>query len=394
MLPQLDTYRGPIQTKLRSLMGRDVRVDFELTPPPAKKAATKDNRSGGTRDVLRRFNPSFVFDRFVSGRSNELAMVACETIAGTPGKTNPLYIYGDVGLGKTHLLQATAQAIQAERADFRICYLSVEDFKNEFIKAFREKRLLEFKNQFQNYDALFIDDIDTLRSTQQSTQEEFFHVFNSFYENGLQTVITSDRPAQDLMISSRLMSRFITGLQVQLQAPDPDLRKAFLKFRAKELDLELSPRVLDFLSSRITGNVRVLESALNKLYFLSQRGIDIADLSRISSELDDLLPRQETDHIPLERILEAVCARFSVSRENILSTSRKSEFTRPRHIGMYLGVKYSGLNKSAIARYFHKNDHTTVINAEKNVKNRLKQDPGFALELELMVNELRKERSS
>jgi chromosomal replication initiator protein len=283
--------------------------------------------------------------------------------------------------------------IQERRPDFRICYLAIEDFKNEFIKAHREKRMLDFKHRFQGFDALFIDDIDTLRNSQEATQEEFFHVFNAFYENGKQTVITSDRPAQDLMISSRLMSRFITGLQVQLSAPDQKLRRKFLEFRAKEIGLGLSENILNFLSERVTGNMRVLESALNKLFFLEQRGIEITDPGRIARELDDLLPRVELDHIPLEKILNAICRRFSVSRENILSASRKSEYTRPRHIGMYLGVKYSGLNKSAIARFFHKNDHTTVINAEKNVKNRLKQDPGFALELENLIHELRKDRT-
>lgn len=385
VLPRLDSFRAPIQTKLRSLMGRDVHVSFE---PIDDGPAAKDQREG-----FRGLNPAFVFDRFVSSRTNELSLVACQTIADAPGKTNPLYIYGDVGLGKTHLLHATARMIQKSRPDFRICYLTIEDFKNEFIKAHREKRLLDFKHRFQGFDALFIDDIDTLRSSQEATQEEFFHVFNAFYENGKQTVITSDRPAQDLMISSRLMSRFITGLQVQLSAPDRDLRRKFLEFRAKEIGLELSGNILDFLSERVSGNMRVLESALNKLFFLEQRGLDISDPGRIARELDDLLPRVELDHIPLEKILTAVCRRFSVSRENILSASRKSEYTRPRHIGMYLGVKYSGLNKSAIARFFHKNDHTTVINAEKNVKNRLKQDPGFALELENLVHELRKERA-
>ncbi len=393
LLPHLDGVRGPIQTKLRSLMGRDVRVAFEfiderLRPPGGPPLAARKP----SRDPFRRFNPAFVFDRFVAGRANEMALSACQTIAQSPGKTNPLYIYGDVGLGKTHLLHATAHRIEGENPEFRICTLAVEDFKNEFIQALREKRLLEFKTRFQDFDALFIDDIDTLRGSQEATQEEFFHVFNFFYESGRQIVITSDRPAQDLMISSRLMSRFITGLQVQLGAPDPELRVQYLKFRAKELEVELPRNVEEFIASRVTGNVRVLESALNKLFFLNQRGIDLRDLARVSGELQDLLPRQENEHLPMERIIEAVCRRFSITRDQILSTSRKSEYTRPRHIGMYLGVKYAGLNKSAIARYFNKNDHTTVINAEKNVKSRIKQDPGFALELEHLVNELRKGR--
>ncbi len=394
LLPDLKkNYREPIQTRLRSLMGREISVEFELFEDtrkaeqpvrPLKPARAED------LDSLSRLNPAYTLDAFIRGKSNELAVMAAENVVAKPGSVNPLFVYGDSGLGKTHLVHGIARELVKRDNSLRVLCISIEEFKSNFMSAVKNRETMEFKDRYKDYDVLCIEDIHSLRNTAEATQEEFFYIFNSYFESNRQIIITSEVPASKLLISSRLLSRMISGLQVRIGAPDPALRKSFLAGKLQELDLELQAPVQDYLTTRITGNVRELESALNKFYFLNNQGIDINDMDTVTSQLEELIPAAPSGPIPLENIIQVVSARFGVTTDDILGSSRKSEYTFPRHIAMYLGVRHSNLNKSAIARFFRKNDHTTVINAEKNIKKRLQKDAGFGMVLEAILSDLRK----
>ncbi|MCB1308174.1 MAG: hypothetical protein KDK30_08355, partial [Leptospiraceae bacterium] len=191
-----------------------------------------------------------------------------------------------------------------------------------------------------------------------------------------------------------LLSRFLSGMHVQINAPEPELRRQILETRAAEVNLEIPESVKQELTTRITGSMRELEAAVNRLYFLDQRGVRITDFTStpemMLEHFRDLFPAADNRHLPMDLIIEVICQKFKVTREQILSNSRKAEFTLPRHVGMYLGIQHSNLNKSAIARYFRKGDHTTVLNAERNMMRRIEKEPGFSQLLDDIVNDVRK----
>ncbi len=382
LLPRLPQHSEAIRTRLKSLMGRDVAVEFRpFSPQDASNNA----------ELPRWLNRNHTFDRFLKSNSNQMAVMACEAVVAQPGRSNPLYLHGDSGMGKTHLVHALSAELLRRHPGIRICYTSFEDLRDEFLKSVSSKQTLEFKEGYRGYDVLVIEDIQYLRPTSESLQEEFFHIFNHYYESGKQIVLTSERPAAELMVGSRLMSRLLSGLQVRIGTSEPGLREAVVDDRSREMNLDLSADVRQYLCSRVTTSIRELESALNKIYFLQQKGVPADSVKSVQEHLQDFIPTNQNLFFSLDQIVEVVCRRYNITREQILSSSRKAEYTLPRHIAMYLGIQYSNLNKSAIARYFRKSDHTTVINAERNIQKRIQKEMGFAQLLEEIVSELRKD---
>ncbi len=339
-------------------------------------------------------NPHFSFDKFLRGRSNELALMACHNFILNAGRVNPLFIYGPAGTGKTHLVHSIARTLINKNPQIRIGYLTIEDFKKEFTAAMYSNSNLNFKHKYSNYNVLIIEDIQNLKSTAELTQEEFFYIFNSYYESGKQILITSDCPAPELHITSRLMSRFLSGLHVGLTSPDPELKSRYLKIRSENLGFSVSPEVNDYLVTNIVGSIRELESAVNKLFFLRMRGFNIENLNEVSNHLTDLVPVSDHSHpMDLDIILNEISDLYNVSRDDLLSSSRKTEFTFPRHLAMYIAITYSGMNKSTVARYFKRSDHSTVINAEKKIKKMIQNDPGIAAQIETVRQGIKKRRS-
>ena len=381
LLPQLPVHSDLIQKRIQSHTGRDVILEF------------RGNHSQNTATAPQAawLNPRYSFDRFVRGNSNQMAFMACEAVATQPGRTSPLYLYGESGMGKTHLVQALAAELLRRNPGLRICYTLFEDLRDQFIQSLNNRKTLEFKESYRAYDILIIEDIQYLRPTSDTLQEEFFHIFNHYYESGKQIVLSSERPVSELLVSSRLMSRLLSGLQVRIGASDPALREQVVDARAADLGVRMPAEVRQFLCSRVTTSIRELESALNKIYFLQQKGIATDSLKSVQEHLTDLIPADQNLFVPLDKIVEVICRRYNITRDQILSSSRKAEFTLPRHIAMYLGIQYSNLNKSAIARYFRKSDHTTVINAERNIQKRIIKEMGFAQLLDDVVGEMRKE---
>jgi chromosomal replication initiator protein len=376
--PLRSRYAAQIQRSLEPAAGRPIRVEFHAPPAPQLNRHSRPTW----------LNPKYTLAGFIRDRSNQMAAMACESVALQPGRSNPLFIYGDFGSGKTHLAQGTAALWIANRPGFRIHYAAFNDFRDQFLKSLHKGDALEFRGRLRSYDALIIEDIQYLRATGDSVQEEFFHLFDHYYETGKQILLTSERPIAELLAPSRLLSRLLSGLQVRIHNPGKELREAYVRMRNGDIDPPLSEEILQHLAARIGGGVRELESALNKAALLVQQGLAL-DSARSLEEHLNALTAGATLHFPLDRIIDVVCRRHQISKEQILGPSRKAEYTLPRHISMFLGLKYAGLNKSAIARYFRKSDHTTVINAERNIQRRAARDPGFQELLDSLIEDLR-----
>lgn len=372
-------YCKPIESRLQSLMQRNVRVEFKLF----EKAET---RGKAPKQIGKgRFNPEYRLNNYIKGKSNEMALLASEAVANNPGKTNPLFIYGKPGMGKTHLVHGIAQRVLDFFPDTNICLITIEDFKSDFLKSRNNKSIFEYKSKLRTFDMLVIEEVQFLPGLPEAALEEFFYLFNHYYESNRQIIVTSDQPISRLAIPGRLASRFVSGLPVRIDPPDKNLRRHYIIMKCNQLNLVLAPEVLEYLIRQISGNIRELESAINRLFFLRMKNIDYNNLESVISHFSDIVSPIPEGPLSLEHILKVICSQFNVTKDQIMGNSRKSEITRARHTAMYLAVKYSDLNKSAIARYFNKSDHSTVIHAEKSIKKRIMQDNGYKQVFQMLL---------
>jgi len=328
-------------------------------------------RSGGTQGYL---NPRYSFDSFVVGASNQFARAAAWAVADNPGKAyNPLFIYGDVGLGKTHLLHAIGGQIRERAPGARICYLSSEQFTNEVINSIRYDRMADFRARYRNCDVLIIDDIQFISGTER-TQEEFFHTFTTLYESGRQIVLSSDRfPKEMPDMQDRLRSRFEWGLIADIQPPDLETKMAILGKKAEAEGIDLPADVSLLLATHIKSNVRELEGALIRLgAYASLTGHRItAELAR--QNLRDVI-REKQKVISVEEIQQKVAKFFYVKVSDLKAKKRTKELVLPRQVAMFLTRKLTDLSFPDIGRAFGGRDHTTVMHACRQVEKVYDQD--------------------
>ena len=325
------------------------------------------------------FNSQFTFETFVVGSSNQHAYSAAEAVA--EGRTmvyNPLFLYGQSGLGKTHLLYAIANRIQQTHPDFNIVYIKGDQFTNEFIDAVRNGKNYEFREKYRNTDLLLIDDIQFIAG-KEATQEEFFHTFNTLYESGRQIVLTSDRvPSDMLKLEDRLRTRFEWGLIVDIQPPDYETRYAITKNKAMSLGMDLPEDVCDYIAQNITNNVRQIEGTVKKIkayHELSGMKMDIANISRAIKDMY----KSSAATVPTPELIISEVSRFYSLEPSVLRGSQKTRGTaEARQIAMYLIRKMTTLSLPDIAKEFGKN-HTTVMHAIRNVEEKL-SSPGSGLQ--------------
>lgn len=346
---------------MKSLFGRDI----ELQVISEEEASAY--RTAQKSDEPFMFNPQFTFDRFVVGSSNRFAHAAAVAVANNPADTyNPLFIYGQSGLGKTHLLYAIAGEIHRQHPDFKIVYVKGDQFTNELIEALREGKNVEFRNKYRSADLLLVDDIQFIGGKEQ-TQEEFFHTFNSLYESKKQIVMTCDRePANVRQLDERLLSRFEWGLLADIQPPDYETRMAIIKNKAYSLGLELPDDVCSFIAENITTNVRQIEGTVKKVMAyrdLTGREIDLPSVSRAIKDM-------YIDHsnaAPTPNLIISEVCRFYDIEENVLRGTKKDKVTaEARQLAMYLIRKLTPLSLPDIGKEFGK-DHTTVIHSVRKV---------------------------
>jgi chromosomal replication initiator protein len=321
-------------------------------------------------------NPKYTFDSFVIGSSNRFAHAAALAVAEAPAQAyNPLFIYGGTGLGKTHLLQAIAQYVSEHQSELSVRYVTSETFMNDFINALRDKRIEGFKQRYRTYDLLLIDDIQFFEHKER-IQEEFFHTFNSIYEAGGQIVISSDRPPREIStLEERLRSRFEWGLITDIQPPDLETRIAILRKKVMADRIHIpDPKVLEFIASRISSNIRELEGALTRVVaFSSLTGRPMTeDLAQ--DVLKDVFPQGEVQQVSIERIQELVSERFSLSLAELCGDKRSQNIVYPRQVAMYLSRELTDSSLPKIGKQFGGRDHTTVIHATSKIARMIRED--------------------
>ena len=335
-------------------------------------------------DLSAGLDPRYTFANFVVGKPNELAFaVARRTAESEKVAFNPLFLYGGVGLGKTHLMHAIAWHIRQQNPTRKVMYLSAEKFMNRFVQALRFRDTISFKEQFRSVDVLMIDDVQFI-SGKESTQEEFFHTFNALVEDGRQVIVSADKSPTDLEgMEERLRSRLGWGMVADIHPADYELRLGILQSKAEQAQVEISDKVLEFMAHRIVSNVRELEGALNRILahaMLIGREITIDSTADL---LTDLL-RASSRQISVDVIQKRVAVNYGVRVSEMFSARRARNIARPRQVAMYLAKNLTSLSYPEIGRQFGGRDHTTVMHAVKTIENLMKSDAQLAEDVELI----------
>ena len=355
------------------------------TAGAARKSARYDER-GPTAGTL---NPRNTFDTFVVGSNNHMAHAAALAVAQSPAQAyNPLFLYGDTGLGKTHLMHAIGHAILRRNPEARVAYLSTEKFTNEFIQALQENGLTKFRQRYRQADVLLLDDVQFL-ANKERIQEEFFHTFNDLFESGKQIVLSSDRRASEIQkLEARLVSRFEWGLPADIQSPDVETRIAILRTKAAALKCDLPAPIINFIAQNITKNIRRLEGALIKVASytaLTSKPIDLATAERL---LHDVLMEQAQTILTIETIQKRVADHFQIRHSDMTSKRRPNNIAIPRQIAMYITRTLTKHSLQEIGDAFGGRDHGTVIHACKAVDNMMEQDATTRSSVEFLKNQL------
>ncbi|WP_179378354.1 chromosomal replication initiator protein DnaA [Jannaschia marina] len=335
----------------------------------------------------------FTFDGFIVGKSNELAHAAARRVAtGGPVSFNPLFLHGRVGLGKTHLMQAIAWELQESQPEKRVMYLSAEQFMYRFVQALREKNTMDFKQLFRTVDVLLVDDVQFIAG-KESTQEEFFHTFNALVDQGKQVVISADRsPAEISDLEERITSRLQQGLVVDLHPADYELRLGVLQhrvdsFAAQHPSFEIEDGVLEFLASRITASIRVLEGAVMRLFAYADLVKQSVTLEQAQDVLGDLLRASERK-LTIDDIMKATCEHYALRMSDMTSARRSRTVARPRQMAMYLAKKLTPRSYPEIGRKFGGRDHTTVLYAVRKIEELMASDDQLAEDAQLLQRKL------
>jgi chromosomal replication initiator protein len=343
-----------------------VRLREERMPDPSEDS-TPTPQTG--------MNPRNTFDSFVVGANNQYAHAACHAVATSPGNTyNPLFIYGGVGLGKTHLMHAIGHNIGGRKKSVKVLYLTSERFTNEFIDAIQNSTLVKFRKRYRQADVLLIDDIQFFAGKERS-QEEFFHTFNTLFDGHKQIVLSSDRPPSEIAnLEGRLVSRFEWGLTAELQPPDIETRLAILRKKAQTLAVKIEPAVLEFLAERIRTNVRRLEGALMRVASYASLSGHSPTAEKIEHLLKDILQEEARRSITIDQIQRRVAEHFDVRLADMTSKRRPQNIAFPRQIAMYLARELTKSSLSEIGEAFGGRDHGTVLHAHRLVKKKILGD--------------------
>lgn len=413
-----DNYNDLLQKQFLMALGHAVKIEYQVdqdaTKPQASKASEGGNQydpenrlntlrsdadklikkkprntvQSGAQDVYL-LNPKNTFDNFVVGSGNQLAHAACIAVANAPAKAyNPLFLYGDTGLGKTHLMHAVSHAILGNKPNAKVAYISTEKFTNEFIRAIQENTLLKFRQHYRSVDILLIDDIHFL-SGKERIQEEFFHTFNELFESQKQIFLCSDRPASEIAkLENRLVSRFQWGLVTDIQAPDLETRMAILSKKASAMNLELPENVIQFLAERVARNVRRMEGALTRVAGYAALVNGQIDIPSVEKLLKDILQEEAQNQITIEKIQNKVCEHFNLRHSDMLSKRRPANIAFPRQIAMYMSRTLTSESLSDIGESFGGRDHGTVIHACKAVENMMEQDESVKRNVEYIQEQL------
>ena len=395
-------YREIIMQYASQIQNRPIRVSFQSNRQPAHAVSRRSSVPDQDRYNNHRFskpknyfiplNPNYVFERFVKGPSNQHAYTACKGISEKPqGFHNPFYLYGGVGLGKTHLLMAIGNEIKASYPWLKAKYTPAESFKSDLLESLKNNSLNNFKSAYRSVDIFLFDDIQLISPQSEFTQEELFNTFNYIYQNHKQIVISSDQPAQRLpALKDRLISRFQSGLIIDIKPPNLATRISIVNKKSSEMQLAVSEDVVHYLAENITSQIRLMEAALTKLDFLSRSEKIPIDLNMAQEILKDLPLGLTREEIKVDKILGSVADVFKIGECEMKGESQSNQIALVRHTAMYLCKKLiPDIPMSYIASIFGRNDHTTVMYAYKKISKLIERDPSFKKKLDQITNKIR-----
>jgi len=387
----LDDRYGPvIKSILYDIFEEEMNVEFVLNDDLKGKFSNKNKRPNyPLSDLKYHLNTKYTFDTFVVGNSNRFAHAASLAVADSPSKSyNPLFIYGGVGLGKTHLMHAIGNHILKGK-HFNVLYISSEKFTNELINSIRDDKTLEFRNKYRSVDILLIDDIQFLAGKER-TQEEFFHTFNTLYEANKQIIISSDRPPKDIpTLEDRLRSRFEWGLITDIQTPDFETRIAILRKKAQLESLDVPDEILTYIADKIHSNIRELEGALIRIIAFASFNQHEINISMAETVLKDILPETRPRQITVELIQQVVSNFYNLKTEELKAKKRTRSVSFPRQISMYLTREMTDLSLPKIGEMYGGRDHTTVIHAIDRITVGMKADPSLQTTIKELINTIK-----
>ncbi|HVO74695.1 MAG TPA: chromosomal replication initiator protein DnaA [Ignavibacteriaceae bacterium] len=380
-------YNTLINRTIRQVLGENAKLAYiisEENEPEEPEALNNEEKikepelSQPKKDFETFLNPRYTFNNFIKGEGNQLARAAAFAISESPGETtfNPLFIYGGVGLGKTHLIQAVGNKIVASWPAKRVIYLSSDNFTVEFVESIQSNRVNEFSSFYRSMDVLIIDDIQFLIG-KEKTQDHFFHIFNTLHQASKQVILSSDRPPKDLNgLDDRLISRFQWGLTADIQPPDLETRIAILKRKADDYGMAISIEIIEYIASNITSNIRELEGCLIKL--LANASLNSKDINLdLTKKIVREIATDRKVNVTIENITKIVCAYLNVDENKLRDKTRKKEIVLARQLAMYLSKELTKSSLKTIGLHFGGRDHSTVIHACTSIEDDISKDPSL-----------------
>lgn len=386
-------YLNLIKNAVQQITNENFEIQFiipgEEVPINIGQTSPIENNDNTMRGLL---NPKYTFDTFVIGNSNRFAHAASLAVAEAPAQAyNPLFIYGGVGLGKTHLMHAIGHYILNQNPKSKVVYVSSEKFTNELINSIRDDRNDEFRNRYRNVDVLLIDDIQFIAGKER-TQEEFFHTFNALHESNKQIILSSDRPPKEIpTLEDRLRSRFEWGLIADIQPPDLETRIAILKKKAKVENLNVENDVMLYIATKIQSNIRELEGALIRIVAYSSLTNKKVTVELAEEALKDIISSTQPKEITVDLIKEVVSKNFNIKMEDFSSKKRTRAIAYPRQVAMFLCRDLTDLSLPKIGDEFGGRDHTTVIHACDKISDDIESDPNFKRKMDNVIKEIKGE---
>ena len=382
-------FRMPLIISIAEVLETEFDVRFIIPDGTEEDSVIEEESKADSSEANTHLNPRYTFDTFVVGKNNDIAHATALAVAEDPGTYgNPLFIYGGAGLGKTHLLHSMAHYVLSKHPDYRIIYVTSEEFTNELVRSIQHKQGESFKNKYRNIDMLLIDDIQFIVN-KESTQEEFFHTFTTLYESKKQIVISSDKPPKDINgLEDRLITRFKAGLTVDIQPPNYETRMAILKKRAELDNIKVDDESLNYIATNIKSSIRELEGALKQIYNFSRLRKQTINFNLTKEALENIISPEEKRPVTCELIIETVAEHFNISPDDIKSTKRNKEIAYPRQICMYLCRKMTADSLQAVGNSLGKKDHTTIIHGEKKISDDLKKDENLQNTIDVLIKKI------
>ena len=384
-------YLAAITLTIAEIMGReyDVTLMSSIDKEKIDKKQKQKDTSASKNNNIQNLNPNYTFETFVIGNNNNLAHAASLAVAETPGEVyNPLFIYGGVGLGKTHLMQAIAHFIIKTKPELKVLYVTSETFTNELIDSVKNQKNSEFREKYRNIDVLLIDDIQFIIG-KESTQEEFFHTFNALYQDRKQIVISSDRPPKEMeTLSERLRTRFEMGLPVDIQIPTYETKMAILNKKAELGGYDIPYEVKDYVATHIKSSIRELEVALTKLSAFAKLSSNPITVEFAEEALKDLISPDSRREITPELIIDIVAEHFNIKSEDILSQKRSADIVYPRQIAMYLCRQMTTNTVQSLGKAFGNRDHTTILHGADKINKMVISDENTKSTIDILIKKI------